>query len=75
MFRFKCYPVYFQNPFQPDDALPHYNVVVQMILDETLTNSEIGREGTTHWSCQTKDLTSLDFFLAKYVKDKVYLAI
>jgi len=41
-------------------------------LDATFPNTWIGRDGTTLWPPRSPDITSLEFFLWVYVKDKVF---
>ena len=41
-------------------------------LDATFPNRWIGRDGPTTWPPRSPDITPLDFFLWRYVKDKVF---
>jgi len=41
-------------------------------LDATFPNRWIGRDGPTPWPQRSLDITSLDFFLWRYVKDIVF---
>jgi len=41
-------------------------------LDATFPNRWIWRDGPTPWPPQSPDITPLDFFLWRYVKDKVF---
>jgi len=41
-------------------------------LDATFPNRWIGRNGPTPWPPRSPDITSLDYFLCGYVKDKVF---
>jgi len=41
-------------------------------LDATFLNRWIGRDGPTPWPPRSPDITQLDFFLWRYVKDKVF---
>ena len=41
-------------------------------LDVTFPNRWIGRDGPTPWPPRSPDITLLDFFLWRYVKDKVF---
>ena len=43
-------------------------------LDATFPKSWIGRDGPTPWPPRLPDITPLDFFLWRYVKDKVFSA-
>ena len=46
-----------------------YNI---WFLDSTFANRWIGRDGPTPWPPRSPDITPLDFFLWRYVKDKVF---
>jgi len=41
-------------------------------LDATFPNRWIGRDGPTPWPPRSPDITPLDFYLWRYVKDKVF---
>jgi len=41
-------------------------------LDATFPNRWIGTDGPTLWPPRSPDITLLDFFLWRYVKDKVF---
>jgi len=41
-------------------------------LDATFPNRWIGRDGPTPWPPRSPDITPLDFFLWRYVKDKMF---
>jgi len=41
-------------------------------LGATFPNRWIGRDGPTPWPPRSPDITSLDFFIQGYVKDKVF---
>jgi len=41
-------------------------------LDATFPNRWIGSDGPTAWPPRSPDITPLDFFLWRYVKDKVF---
>jgi len=41
-------------------------------LDATFPNRWIGRDGPTPWPPRSPDITPLDFFLWRYVKDKLF---
>lgn len=58
--------------FQQDGAPPHWGINVRNFLDTTFPGRWIGRDGPTCWLPRSLDITSLDFFLWGYVKDKVY---
>ena len=51
---------------------PHWGLIVCDILNKTFPNQWIGRNGPTSWPPRSPDITSLDFFLWGYVKDRVY---
>jgi len=44
-----------------------------LVLDATFPNRWIGRDGLTLWPPRSPDITPLDFFLWRYVKDKMFL--
>ena len=48
------------------------NICKILFLDATFPNRWIGRGGPTLWPPRSPDITSLDFFLWGYVKDKVF---
>lgn len=58
--------------FQQDGAPPHFSVDVRNYLNEIFPNRWIGRKGPILWPPRSPDLTSLDFFLWGYLKDKVF---
>ena len=58
--------------FQQDGAPPHWGSRVRRFLDATFPNRWIGRDGLTPWPPRSPDITPLDFFLWRYVKDKVF---
>ena len=41
-------------------------------LDAKFRNRWVGRDGPTPWPPRSPDITPLDFFLWRYVKDKVF---
>jgi len=43
-------------------------------LDAKFPNRWIGRDGPTTWPPRSPDIIPLDFFLRRYVKDKVFSA-
>jgi len=59
--------------FQQDRAPPHYSVNVHQYLDEIFPGRWIGRRDHIEWSAQSLDLNPLDYFLGKYLKNKVYI--
>jgi len=58
--------------FQQDGAPPHWGSHVRRFLDATFPNRWIGRDGPTPWPPRSPDITPFDFFLWRYVKDKVF---
>ena len=48
------------------------NICNIWFLDATFPNRWIGSEGPTPWPPRSPDITHLDFFLWRYVKDKVF---
>ena len=58
--------------FQQDGASPHSGSDVRWFLYATFPNRWIGRDGPTLWPPRSPDITLLDFFLWRYVKNKVY---
>ena len=58
--------------FQQDGTPPHWVSDVRRFLDATFPNRWIGRDGPTRWPPRSPDITSLEFFLWVYVKDKVF---
>ena len=58
--------------FQQDGAPPHWELIVRTFLDETFPDRWIGRDGPSPWSSRSPDITSLDSFLWRNVKDQVF---
>jgi len=58
--------------FQQDGAPPHWGSHVRRFLDAIFPNRRIGRDGPKPWPTRSPDITPLDFFLWRYVKDKVF---
>jgi len=58
--------------FQQDGAPPYWGSYVRRFLDAAFPNMWIGRDGPTPWPPRSLDITLLDFFLWRYVKDKVF---
>ena len=58
--------------FEQDGAPQHWDLIVRDFLNKTYPNRWIGRNGLTPWPSRSPDITSLDFFLWGYVKDRVY---
>jgi hypothetical protein len=57
---------------QQDGASTHWGRIVRDYLDATLPNRWLGTDGPLAWPPQSSDITTLDFFLCGYAKDKVY---
>jgi hypothetical protein len=58
--------------FQQDGAPPHFHGEITFYLNRTVV-AWIGRGGTIAWPSRFPDLTSLDFSVRGYVKDKVFV--
>jgi len=58
--------------FQQDVAPPHWGSDVRRFLDATFPKRWIGRDGPTPWPPRSPDITPLDFFLWRNIKDKVF---
>jgi len=58
--------------FQHDGCPAHYSVGAREVLDRDFNGRWIGRAGPVNWPARSPDLTSPDFFLWGYLKDKVY---
>lgn len=61
--------------FQHDGCPAHYSLVARETLDRKFSDRWIGRAGPVNWPARSPDLTSPDFFLWGYLKDKVYKQI
>ena len=59
--------------YQQDRVPPHWSMDVRRSLNATFPNRWIGRDGRISWPPRSPDLTSLDFFLWGYVKDRVFV--
>ena len=55
--------------FQHDDPA-HYSMVVRKLLDHDFGGHWIGGAGPVNWPVRLPDLSSPDFFLWVYLKDK-----
>ena len=60
--------------FQQDGAPPHFAAGARRFLDKTFPRRWIGRGVPIRWASLSSDLTSLDFFLWKHLKNVVYLS-
>jgi len=58
--------------FQQDGAPPHFHRDVTTFLDETFPPRWVRRGGPTAWPPRPPDLTPLDFFAWRFIKDSVY---
>lgn len=58
--------------FQHDGCPAHFSIGARQILDQIYNDCWIGRGGPVHWPARSPDLTSPDFFLWGYLKEKVY---
>lgn len=74
-----CYfffPKFLENSqdmiFQQDGAPPHFNIPVHQHLNEKLGKRWICRGGPVPWPPRSSDLTASDFFLWRYMKDRVF---
>jgi hypothetical protein len=59
--------------FQQDGASPYYHRSVTYFLNETVSDGWIVRGRPTAWPPRSPDLTPMDFFLWRCVKDLVYV--
>lgn len=57
--------------FQQDGVPPHYHHV-RAYLDAAFPNRWLGQRGSVEFPELSPDLTPMDFFLWRYLKDKVY---
>ena len=55
-----------------DRAPPHFSCFVTDVLNERFPDASIGRGGPIPWPPRSPDLTPLDFFLWRYIKNIVY---
>ncbi len=58
--------------FQQDGAPAHFSRIVRQWLDSHFPKRWIGRQSDMPWPPRSPDLTTADFFLWGYLKDKVY---
>jgi len=58
--------------FQQDGAPPHWSLEVRAFLNQNFPARWIGRDGPSHWSARSPDLSPLDFYLWGFIKDRVY---
>lgn len=58
--------------FLHDGTAAHYALAVQNWLDNKCNDRWIGRWGPMQWPARSCDMTSLDFWLWGYLKDRVY---
>ena len=57
--------------FQQDGAPPHYSLTARELLHDSF-DEWIGRRGPWEWPPRSPDLTTDDFFLWGYLKDKLF---
>lgn len=57
---------------QHDGCPAHYSLIAREVLNRYFNGRWIGRGGVINWPARSPDLTSPDFFLWGYLKDKVY---
>ena len=55
-----------------DGAPPHFSCFVTDVLNERYPDAWIGRGGPISWPPRSPDLSPLDFFLWRYIKNIVY---
>lgn len=58
--------------FQHDGCPAHYSATAREVLNRDFNGRWIGRGGPVNWPARSPDLTSPDFFLWGYLKDKVF---
>lgn len=58
--------------FQQDGATPHYTLAARQFLDKQLNGRWIGRRGPIEWPARSPDLTTCDFWLWAYLRQKIY---
>ena len=56
---------------QHDSAPPHYTLCSRQVINEIFDEKWIGRGGPVAWSPRSPDLTSPDYFLSSFVKERV----
>lgn len=61
--------------FQHDGCPAHYSAIVREVLNRNYNDCWIGRGGPVNWPARSPDLTSPDFFLWGYLKEKVYTEV
>ncbi|KFM57833.1 hypothetical protein X975_26151, partial [Stegodyphus mimosarum] len=57
---------------QQDGAPPHCGTIVRSSSNDHFTGRWIGRGGPIPWPPRSPDITPLDFFLWRFVKDNIY---
>ncbi|CAH0559093.1 unnamed protein product [Brassicogethes aeneus] len=58
--------------FHHDGCPAHYSATAREVLNRDINGRWIGRGGPVNWPARSPDLTSPDFFLWGYLKDKVF---
>jgi hypothetical protein len=61
--------------FQQDGAPPHWSLQIRHLLNRHFRGRWIGCGGPITWPPRSPDITPLDFFLWRYVKDRVYATL
>ena len=56
---------------QHDGALPHYALCSRQVINEIFDEKWIGRGGPVAWPPHSPDLTSPDYLLRGFVKERV----
>ena len=56
---------------QHNRAPPHYSLCIRLVINEIFDEKWIGRGGPVAWPLRWPDLTSLDYFLWGFVKERV----
>ena len=56
---------------QHDDAPSHYDLCSRQVMNEIFDEKLIGRDGPVAWPPRSPDLTSPDYFLWGFVKERV----
>ena len=56
---------------QHNRAPPHYSLCIRLVINEIFDEKWIGRGGPVAWPLRSPDLTSLDYFLWGFVKERV----
>lgn len=61
-----------QNMWMQHDGAPSHNAAVtRLVMNQRFRRKWIGRGGPVNWPARSPDLTSLDFFLWGFIKERV----